>query len=57
MTEGSRERPPAPSAERLGEPEAGAGAEPERSGPLAVERYRKADGRPLILFRRLADDG
>ena len=31
--------------------------EPERCGPLLVERHRKADGRQLILYRRVADDG
>ena len=48
-----------------GEPGAGASArgaakqegEPERCGPLLVERHRKADGRQLILYRRVADDG
>jgi hypothetical protein len=29
----------------------------ERCGPLLVERHRKADGRRLILYRRVADDG
>jgi hypothetical protein len=32
-------------------------AEGERSGPLLVERHRKADGRQLILYRRAAGDG
>ena len=31
--------------------------EPERCGPLLVERHHKADGRQLILYRRVADDG
>jgi hypothetical protein len=29
----------------------------ERSGPLALERYRKADGRLLILYRWTGEDG
>jgi hypothetical protein len=32
-------------------------ASSERYGPLLLERYRKADGRPLLLYRRVADDG
>ena len=30
-------------------------AAPRRSGPLSVERHRKADGRLLILYARRAD--
>jgi hypothetical protein len=30
--------------------------DPERVGPLLVERHRKADGRPLILYRGATDD-
>jgi hypothetical protein len=29
----------------------------ERDGPLNVERHRKADGRPLILYRWVGEDG
>ena len=33
--------------------------DPERSGPLVLQRYAKADGRTLIIFRRAEpfDDG
>ncbi len=30
---------------------------PERSGPLVLERHRKADGRLLILYSRESDTG
>jgi hypothetical protein len=29
----------------------------DRSGPLAIVRHRKADGRLLILYTRVAADG
>jgi hypothetical protein len=66
MTEGRREHSPAPAtgegfestakaprkkAQSEQIPAEGA-APPERSGPLAVERHRKADGRLLILYSR-----
>jgi hypothetical protein len=31
------------------------GRQPERIGPLAVERHRKDDGRALILYTRVED--
>lgn len=31
--------------------------EPERYGPLAIERDRKADGRALIFYWRVRSDG
>lgn len=43
------ERPAAPPADRP--------AEPERSGPLLLERHRKADGRLLILYRATGENG
>jgi len=56
MTEGRRESSSAPSGRTSG-PDAD--AEPERVGPLLLERHRKADGRPLLLYREgeAADDG
>ncbi len=30
---------------------------PERAGPLSVERRRKADGRLLILYKWVGEDG
>jgi hypothetical protein len=42
--EGRPEHPPAPPADV--QP-----GEPERSGPLILERHRKPDGRLLILYR------
>jgi hypothetical protein len=39
------------------EPDHDAPPRGERYGPLLLERYRKADGRPLLLYRRVADDG
>jgi hypothetical protein len=39
---------PGPEPERPGTERAG---EPERLGPLALQRYRKDDGRQLILYR------
>jgi hypothetical protein len=50
MTEGRREHPPVPPAQDS------PGGEPERSGPLIVERHRKADGRLLILYRAAGED-
>ncbi len=44
--------PPAPPADR-----APAVAPPERSGPLALARHRKADGRLLILYSREDNTG
>jgi hypothetical protein len=38
---------PGPDPERPGTQRAG---EPERLGPLALQCYRKADGRQIILF-------
>jgi hypothetical protein len=46
--------PAAPAAEPGTEPERSGtepAGEPERLGPLALQRYRKADGRQLILYR------
>ena len=73
MTEGRRERLPVTpaeprrepdadtgqerGAERLPAPDRDAGAARERSGPLLVERHRKADGRALILYSEAAGDG
>jgi hypothetical protein len=42
----------APEPERPGTEPAG---EPEREGPLVLQRYRKADGRQLILHRLSPD--
>jgi hypothetical protein len=44
--------PPAPPANSPAPPTA-----PERSGPLVLERHRKADGRLLILYVREEDPG
>ena len=49
MSEGRREHPPVPPARD------GPG-ELDRSGPLIVERHRKADGRLLILYRAAGGD-
>jgi hypothetical protein len=68
MTEGSREPSSTPPPEHLSASDAGAAQESadppkrttdqrERSGPLLVERHRKADGRRLILYEAVADDG
>jgi hypothetical protein len=46
MTEGRREHPPVPPVGSPSESRDG----PERSGPLVLERHRKADGRLLILY-------
>jgi hypothetical protein len=43
---------PAPEPERPGTERAG---EPERVGPVALLRYRKADGRQLVLYRLSPD--
>jgi hypothetical protein len=43
---------PKPAPERPGTEPAG---EPERLGPLVLQRYRKADGRQLILYSRPPD--
>jgi len=32
-------------------------SEVERRGPLAIERHAKADGRLLILYRWVGEDG
>ncbi|HEY3827860.1 MAG TPA: hypothetical protein VGL57_01565 [Solirubrobacteraceae bacterium] len=68
MIEGSREPSSTPPPEQPSDPSAhtqprqDAGLEPaidavERCGPLVVERYRKADGRLLILYRSTVEDG
>jgi hypothetical protein len=43
---------PGPEAQRPGTERAG---EPERVGPLALQRYRKHDGRQLIVYRLSPD--
>jgi hypothetical protein len=43
---------PGPEPERPGTERAG---EPERVGPVALQRYRKADGRQLVLYRQSPD--
>jgi hypothetical protein len=53
--------PTAPAAEPGPEPEpehpgTEPAGEPERVSPLVLQRYRKADGRQLILYR-LSPDG
>jgi hypothetical protein len=55
---GPAARKQTPDAGRGGRAEAAsARAGGERCGPLLIERHRKADGRQLILYRRVADDG
>ena len=49
MSEGRREPSPAPPSEPP--------AEDSRVGPLLIERYRKDDGRSLILYREAAAEG
>jgi hypothetical protein len=46
-----------PAEPDLAEPRHESAAAPERYGPLLLERYRKADGRHLILYERVGDDG
>jgi hypothetical protein len=55
----SPDDPPAARAGYSAEPvaELQTAADAERYGPLTVERHRKADGRMLILYERVARDG
>jgi hypothetical protein len=49
MTDGRREPSSEPPLEHP--------PDEERTGPLLVERHRKADGRALILYREAAGEG